>query len=148
MRLMDAFETQAARKWGDAGLAFQAVPDLLFKKQAALGLSPTDMLVILNITMFWWYADRKPFPSIANIANRLGVEPRTVQRSLKKLTDKGFIKRMKELVDSESGKERQVFDLSGLVEQLRILAKDDPDIEYRKQLRTGQRSRSAEDMLA
>ena len=54
---------RSSEKWGDAGIAgFQVLPDILLKKQVELGLSPTDMLVLINILMHWWYHDKRPFP--------------------------------------------------------------------------------------
>jgi len=43
---------RAVEKWEDAAEAgFQTLPDILLRKQVELGLSPTDMLVLINITM-------------------------------------------------------------------------------------------------
>src|SRR6201999_3172956 len=51
-----------ADKWGTASVAgFQLVPDVLLVKQQQLGLDALDVLVLLNITSFWWFRDRPPF---------------------------------------------------------------------------------------
>lgn len=98
------------------GRAFQLLPDILLKKQIELGLTATDMLVLLNVTLHWWYADKRPFPRTSTIAARMGIEPRTVQRTLRKLSDLGLMKRVIET--AEDGTQRLVCDLSGLGSRL------------------------------
>ncbi len=47
-------------KYGEAAVAgFQAVPDLLLRNQAKLNLSPTNLVVLLNVLMHWWYPEKK-----------------------------------------------------------------------------------------
>src|SRR5690242_18577325 len=85
---------RGSAKWGEARLAgFQAVPDVLFIKQQALGLDPLDVVVLLNLTLFWWFRDQPPFPRSSIIARRMGVSARTVQRVFKKLERLGYIRR-------------------------------------------------------
>lgn len=115
---------RAVEKWGDAAEAgFQTVPDILLKKQVELGLSATDMLVLLNVTVHWWYKERMPFPRTSTIANRMGVDARTVQRSLKKMTALGLITR--EVVTTEDGDPQYVVDLENLVARLGDYARSD-----------------------
>ncbi len=132
-------EQRSMAKWGEAGRAFQLLPDILLKKQVELGLTATDMLVLLNVTLHWWYADKKPFPRTSTIAARMGIEPRTVQRTLRKLSDLGLMKRVPET--AEDGTQRTVCDLSGLVERLGKYAEADPDYIVRAR-------RQAERMVA
>ena len=59
-------------KYGEVSIAgFQAVPDLLLKHQNDLGLSTTDLTVLLNVLMHWWYPGNKPFPRPTAIAKRM-----------------------------------------------------------------------------
>jgi len=117
-------------KWGEAARGgFQVLPDILLKKQVELGLSPMDMMVLINVAMHWWYAGQRPFPRSTTIATRMGVDPRTVQRSLRKLVDLKLMERVKE-TDSE-GKERTVCDLSGLVQRLQSYVANDKDYQAR-----------------
>lgn len=114
-------QSRAKDKWGLAAEAgFQMLPDLLLLKQTALELSPTDMIVLINISMSWWYADQRPFPRTSTIARRMGVTIRTVQRSLKKLQKKGLIIPTYEKV--KDGSFRTTYDLSGLKLQLEDFA--------------------------
>ena len=115
-------------KYGESSVAgFQAVPDLLFKHQYHLGLSPTDVVVLLNVLMHWWYPHKKPFPRPQTIAKRMGVNPRTVQRSLNSLEKLGII-------DRERKKTGGVvyIDPAPLVEKLSKIAETDPDYIIRR----------------
>ncbi len=117
-------------KWGEAARAgFQPVPDALFVKQQELGLDSTDMLVVLNLTSYWWFKDRPPFARTNVIADRMGVTPRTVQRSLKKLEKKGYIHR--EQYEIEDGSLVPALRLDGLVEKLSVLAVNDSTLAAR-----------------
>ncbi|MBO9479750.1 helix-turn-helix domain-containing protein [Shimia sp. R11_0] len=114
-------------KYGEAAVAgFQAVPDLLLKNQSKLELSATDLVVLLNILMHWWYPDQKPFPRSTTIAQRIGLTPRTVQRSMQHLEKVGLLK--KETDDSG----RVIFDPEPLVHRLEEIAPSDPDYLVRK----------------
>lgn len=117
-------DTIAAR-WGDAaGAGFTPVPNTLMRAQAKLGLSPTEVVVVLNILLHWWERDRMPFPSTPAIAKRSGLSVRTVQRSLKSLEEKGLIGRVRERNEQNKNK-RARYDLSGLREALAKFALSD-----------------------
>jgi hypothetical protein len=46
---------RAADKWQEAAKAgFQLLPDLLLRHQADLGLTATDLVVLINLTMHWF----------------------------------------------------------------------------------------------
>src|SRR6266702_8494237 len=46
-------------KWGEGlNAGFQLLPDMLLKHQHKLGLTATDLVVLINLTMQWWYRDR------------------------------------------------------------------------------------------
>ena len=115
---------RAVEKWGDAAEAgFQTLPDILLKKQVELGLSATDMLTLINITMHWWYRAKLPFPRSSTIAERMGIDTRTVQRSLRKLVALGLIQ--KEAETQEDGTTRTVLNLTPLVDRLSGFARYD-----------------------
>lgn len=121
------------KKFGEASLAgFQAVPDVLFKNQKKLGLSATDLTVLLNVLMHWWYVDKMPYPRATTIAGRMGVSGRTVQRSLSRLEALGFLLRETD----ESG--LNCLNPAPLVARLNKLVKFDKDYLYRKALRDGE----------
>jgi hypothetical protein len=110
-------------KWGEAARGgFQAVPDVLFKNQNELGISATDMVVLLNILMHWWYRELKPYPRVTTIARRMGSTVRTVQRSIQTLEEKGLLTRKR-----REGDGLPTLDPAPLVEKLQELVKKDPD---------------------
>lgn len=113
-------------KYGEAAIGgFQAVPDLLLKNQAKLGISPTDMVVLLNVLMHWWYPANKPFPRSGSISKRIGVTPRTVQRSIINLEKAGLLIR-------ETSEGRTYLNPKPLVDRLEEIAPTDKDYLYRK----------------
>ncbi len=132
--ISDAAETrgrmQIREKWGDSvGLGgatgFLAIPEVLIRGQAQLKLSSTEMMVLINVLLHWWYADRKPFPGNEKIAKRMGVTTRTVQRAFESLSEKGLVQRE---IKTFHNNERDAFhvrrelDLSGLVSRLEYIA--------------------------
>lgn len=127
-----SLSTAVYAKFGEASIAgFQAVPDLLLKHQQHLGLSSTDLNVLLNVLMYWWYPDQKPFPRSLTIAKRMGVSVRTVQRSLLHMESKNLLIRE----GAESG--ASYLNPMPLVARLGELARKDPDYMHRKALRDG-----------
>lgn len=113
-----------SQKWGEVARAgFQTVPDALLIKQHDLGLDQTDMIVLLNLTSYWWFRDLPPFPRTNVIAKRMGVTARTVQRVLKKLEEKDYIRR--DNYTDEHGSTLPAIYLDGLIAKLESLAKKD-----------------------
>lgn len=114
-------------KWGIAALGgedtgWQGVPNLLLTHQEELGLSSTEVVVLLNITMHWWSVDELPFVWPAIIADRMGVEKRTVERAFKKLQEHGFIFR-RPTTRTRQGQARREIELKGTKNKLCDLAK-------------------------
>lgn len=85
-------------KWGQDVIdkGFQIVPDLLLKKQASLEISTPEMVVLLNVLMHWWTRSTIPFPSAQAIAERIGINRRSVDRSVDGLVKKGLLKKKRE----------------------------------------------------
>lgn len=84
-------------KWGAAlnMSGFQAVPNVLLSMQWNLGLSTTDLVVLLHLNRHWWSRDRAPYPRPMLIAEKMGVHRRTVERSLERMEANGLIERLK-----------------------------------------------------
>lgn len=97
---------------------YQVVPDVLVRYQGRLGLSPTDVCVLLNLGAHWWYPESQPSPRSQTIAHRMNVHVRMVQRSLSSLKAAGFID-----LHKEGG--RRHYDLKPLVKRLEALAERD-----------------------
>lgn len=122
--LMNAIDStpnmHGVAKWGLAGRAgFQQVPDALLMKQQALELDGLDILVLLNVTLSWWRGEEPPYLRPKQIAGRLNVTVRSVQRSLKKMEKKGLIQRGR--WEDAKGKEFPAVFLDGLIARLEKL---------------------------
>jgi DNA replication protein DnaD len=109
------------------------LPDVLLKNQALLGLSAVDLVVLINLLSYWWFVEHKPFPRATLIARRMNVTTRTVQRSIQKLVEKGFLARRTQVGPEDV--ERDVLDPEGLVSKLEKLARHDPIYAVREQRR-------------
>ena len=116
---------RAERRWGEAlESGFTIVPDVLIKNQGRLGLAFRELGVLLQLISFWWTAEEWPRPQVSTLAKRMGVDDRTVQRSLSALVDCGLIARTR--VKTKYGDFAQGFDLSGLVTKLEQIARQGP----------------------
>lgn len=104
------------RKWGKVLIAagFTALPDVIFQNQKALKLKPLDVLIILHLASYWWKPHENPWPAKTTIADALDVDPRTVQRSIKKMEDFGYIKRIERKAKAGDNLSNE-YDLRGLV---------------------------------
>lgn len=113
----------SADKWGREvlDLGFCVLPSLVFRAQRRLGLNPTQLAVLLQLADFWWDAARKPFPKKVDLAERLGLSDRQVQRHIADLEAAGFVRRIERRA-AHRGKISNEYDLSGLVERLKALA--------------------------
>ena len=114
----------ARDKWGRSldHSGFQIVPNLLLMAQNRLGLSPTDLVVLLHLNRYWWRRDQDPFPSSAGIARRMGLHPRSVERHMKRLEEKNLIHR--QAPRWISGKRVKPISLAPLAQSLEEIAKD------------------------
>ena len=89
-------EQMTQKKWGDLILGggktgFTIVPDALLRHQGSMKISPSEMVVLLNLVAFWWFSDKPPFPGNETLARRIGFNKRTVQRAVLGLKKKGLI---------------------------------------------------------
>lgn len=112
-------------KWGKAQIesGYTAVPTVLLHAQQALKLKPLDVLIILHLASYWWKPADMPWPAKGTIAGAVGVDARTVQRSIKKMEDMGYIKRIERRARAGDNLSNQ-YDLSGLVKALKPLASE------------------------
>jgi predicted DNA-binding transcriptional regulator len=124
-------ESRPYAKWGEAAIAgWQALPDVLLKNQHKLELTPTELVVLINVLSFWWYVEDLPFPRITTLAKRMNVTDRTVQRCLKQLIQRGLLERKTDI--GRDGKMREVLNPDGLVAALKKLAVVDPAFRHRQ----------------
>lgn len=83
-------------KWSEKILehGFTAVPNLLLRHRADLGLTPTECLVIIAIDSFRW-TNQYPWPSLEALSKRSGFSTRTVSRTVTNLERMRILKRIK-----------------------------------------------------
>jgi DNA-binding CsgD family transcriptional regulator len=113
-----------ADRLGAAGVdGWQPVPHVLFRSQRRLGLTATELIVLLNITLHRRIAGQRPFVQSATIAMRMGITQRKVQRAIKRLIDKGLVRRVRVKLD---GRSVPSFDVEPLFKRLAYIARSDP----------------------
>lgn len=115
-------DQQADKKWGRPVMkaGFCIIPSILLRAQQRLGLNPTQLAVLLQLIDFWWFQEKKPYPSKQALSERLGLSPRQIQRYIAELEEAGFVKRIERRAINQ-GKISNEYDLSGLVEKLKKL---------------------------
>jgi hypothetical protein len=117
-----AAKLRSEAKWGrqvmDQG--FCILPSLLFRAQSRLGLKATHLSLILQLAEFWWYDNKLPWPKKETIAQRMGLKEKQVQRIVRALEQRGYVKRNARM--TPHGQTSNAYDLSGLVQRLRELA--------------------------
>jgi predicted transcriptional regulator len=116
-----AAKRRSEAKWGKEvmDLGFCILPSLLFRAQGRLGLKCTHLAVILQLAEFWWHDDALPWPKKQTIADRIGLKEKQVQRLVRDLEQRGYIKRQTRM--SPHGQTSNAYNLSGLVQKLKEL---------------------------
>ena len=114
--------SEIVEKWGKsvAERGFSQVPNYLLLLNSSINqedrLSPTEMLVLIQLTGMWWKKDDAPYPAMRTLAVRCGTSERQIARAIKRLEEIPLIKREKRrakgLIASNS------YDLGPLVEML------------------------------
>jgi hypothetical protein len=119
---------RAEERWGRAVIArgFTVLPSMLFWAQARLKLTPDEFNVILQLAAHWWDANEEPRPAKDTIAERMGKNPRTIQRYLTQLEDKDLVRRIPRYRPGR-GQAANAYSLDGLVKRLEEL-----EPEFRK----------------
>ena len=104
------------KRWGPALTAsgWTAIPNVIFRRQNAFGLSPLDLNIILQLAAYWWEPGNLPRPSKSTIAMAIGVTPRTVQKRIAAMEAAGFLKRV-ERRTSRNGSAPNQYDFAGLI---------------------------------
>ena len=102
----------------DAG--WSVLPNIIIENQAALGLHPLDMNIILHLVQYWWVADNLPHPSVATIAEAIGVTPRTIQKRIKAL---GLMER-EERRHTKYGSVTNLYSFEGIIKAVAPFAEE------------------------
>ncbi|ENM1005561.1 helix-turn-helix domain-containing protein [Klebsiella pneumoniae] len=104
--------------WGDeaTSMGWTGLPNTLLILQSDLGISSTEMCVLMNILMHQWPQKEKniSFPSIELLAKRIGVSERSIQRTIRSLEKKGFISILPTERSNQLTKGANIYDSSRL----------------------------------
>ncbi|AKH42529.1 AraC-like DNA-binding protein [Altererythrobacter atlanticus] len=101
-------------------VGFCITPSMLMKAQARIGLNPVQFNIVMQLLDQWWAAERRPWPSKATIAERMGMSPRQIQRHIAEMEGAGLIRRIGRTKPGK-GKTSNEYDLSGLVKKMQEL---------------------------
>lgn len=123
-----------ASKWGKNLMAsgWTALPNVVIRNQKALGLKQLDILVLLHLASYWRKATDLPRPSKKTIAETIDVDPRTVQRSVKKMEELGYVQR-KPRKGGDTYNLPNEYDLSGLVNSEKVKQLVEEELNYRQE---------------
>jgi DNA-binding MarR family transcriptional regulator len=100
-----------------------AFPNIIIERQAALGLDPVEVNIILHLAQYWWTSENLPHPSIETIAKALGMKPRGIQKRIARLVADGFIER-EERRYTKHGSDTNRYSFKGLIEKARPFAEE------------------------
>lgn len=118
-------------KWGETATTagFTVLPNHLLALNQFLPegerITPTEMVVLLQILLAWWDPQKLPFPSKSTIARRAGLSPRQVQRAIAALEGKGLISRIARF-SKASARSSNEYDVGGVSRIVRKYADANP----------------------
>jgi predicted transcriptional regulator len=114
----------ADAKWGREVMerGFVTVPAILIRGQRRLGLSSTQLVILLQLMDWWTDPERQPWSSKETLSQRMKISERQLQRQIAELEKAGFVKREEKITNR--GKRPNTYNLSGLVHKLKELAPD------------------------
>lgn len=105
------------QKWSkplmDAG--WTVLPSVILDRQRALGLTATDVNILMHLAKHWWYEDNLPHPSKKAIAECMNISESTVQRRIRQMEKDGLIERIKRYNPKTRGQQTNAYDFAGLI---------------------------------
>lgn len=114
------------RKWTktlmDAG--WTVLPSVILDRQRALGLSSTDICILMHLAKHWWFQENLPHPSKRTIARCMSVSESTIQRRIREMERDGIIKRIARFNVTTKGQMTNAYDFSGLITSATPYAKE------------------------
>lgn len=127
-------KSSTERIWGKAvyGHGYAGIPSILIKGQSRLGVTTTQFNILIQLLDYWQEPSRIPFPTKKDIADRIGITPKTVQNNIRELEQAGLIKRIIRKTSSGDFNSNQ-YDLSGLVEKVKALEPDFTEARNKRQ---------------
>ncbi len=113
-----AVDRKLAARWGKHHNLFSrpegwvGVPDFFLRGHANLkpyALTSTEAMLVLQLMAFKW-TEADPFPSYARLAARMGVSVKQVQRTVRNIEAKGYLKRVGRIGNSNKYNLQPLFD--------------------------------------
>ena len=104
-------------------VGWTALPNIVLLKQAALGLKPMHINIIMQIAKHWWEPEKAPYPSVGALAEAIGVKEQTVRRNIKYLVEAGFLEKTKRFYE-KGGQKSNSYTFDGLIERCRPFAEE------------------------
>lgn len=113
-------------KWGKdvAERGFTQIPNYLLQINMFVHedhqISAAEMLVLIHLIASWWKKDEMPYPSMRTLSERSGISERQVQRAIKALEQKGYLRKSKKKIKNLLAS--NAYDLRPTVEILQTVA--------------------------
>ena len=72
---------------------YTALPNILLRAQARLGINTTQFNIIAQLLSYWIDPARPPFPTKRELAKRISITEQTLRINIKALEDAGLLRR-------------------------------------------------------
>lgn len=99
---------------------YTAVPNILVRAQARLGITTTQFNIIVQLLSYWIDPKRPPFPTKKDLALRMSIAIKTVQTNIAALERSGLIER-EQRITAAGDYGSNIYRLEGLVKRLNEL---------------------------
>lgn len=110
---------------------YTGVPNILLRAQNRLGITPTQLTIIVQLLGYYYDPLRPPFPTKRDLAKRIGITEQTIRINIKALEEAGLVTREQWKTSAgDYGPNR--YHLTGLIYKLKKL---EPDFEEERKER-------------
>jgi len=111
-------KTKIVQIWGEIlDEGFTSVPNILLRYRSRIGLKPKHVMLIVDIMSYKWDS-KYPFPSYSTLAQRSGIEERSVKRITQDLEELGLLVKSPRFDEETGAQVTTVFDFRPLVQKL------------------------------
>jgi hypothetical protein len=127
-------DQELKKKWSSQVMkcGWIAVPWLVVEKQADLGLTPSELNLLLHLWKHWWQNEMLPFPSHASIAAAMGKTTNHIQRMTKELERRNIIE-IRHRALHHGGQTSNEYSFEGLKNRLKTMAEEEMESRQEKE---------------